>query len=62
MQRLASAFYTADDEFLNHTIEAADNGTWVSSVNVETKEISKQWMHMYSLCKMKELKQMLLVC
>jgi hypothetical protein len=61
MQRMASAVYTADDEFLNHTVEAAGDGTWVSCVNVETKEHSKQWMHTYSPCKRKD-NYLYLVC
>jgi hypothetical protein len=31
--------------------------TWVSFVNVETKEQSKQWMHTYSPNKLKKFKQ-----
>jgi hypothetical protein len=33
------------DEFLNHTVRVTGDGTWVSFVNVENKEQSKQWMH-----------------
>jgi hypothetical protein len=33
--------------------------TWVSFVNVETKEQSKQWMHTHSQNKPKKLKQTL---
>jgi hypothetical protein len=57
MRRMVSAFYTADDEFLNYTVEAAGDGTWVSSVNVETKEHSKQWMHTDSPYKMEHVVQ-----
>jgi hypothetical protein len=32
-------------EFLNHIVRVTGDETWVSFVNVETKEQSKQWMH-----------------
>jgi hypothetical protein len=35
-----------DHEFLNHI--ATGDDIWVSFVNVETKELSKQWMHTHS--------------
>jgi hypothetical protein len=36
---------------------ATGDKTWVSFVNVETKEQSKQWMHTHSPNKPKEFKQ-----
>jgi hypothetical protein len=36
--------------------------TWVSFVNVETKEQSKQWMHIHSSNKLKMFKQILSAC
>jgi hypothetical protein len=36
------------DEFLNHFIGITADETWISFVNVETKEQSKQWMHTHS--------------
>jgi hypothetical protein len=50
-QSMVSAFafierYHKDgDEFLGHIIGVTADETWVSFVNVETKEHSKQWMH-----------------
>jgi hypothetical protein len=35
--------------FSNHMIRVTGDETWVSFVNVETKEQSKQWMHIHSL-------------
>jgi hypothetical protein len=50
--KIASAFvdfserYHKDgDEFLNHIVRVTGDETWVSFVNAETKEWSKQWMH-----------------
>jgi hypothetical protein len=54
MQRKALALtflerYHKDvEEFLNHIIQVTGDETWVSFVNVETKEQSKQWMHIHS--------------
>jgi hypothetical protein len=66
MQRVTSAWtfsehYNKDaDEFLNHILRVIGNETWVSFVNVETKEqSSKQWMHTHSANKPKKIKQML---
>jgi hypothetical protein len=36
------------DEFLNHIVRVTGDETWVSFVNAETKEQSKQWMHTHS--------------
>jgi hypothetical protein len=45
-------------EFLNHIVRVIGDESWVSFVNVETKEQSKQWMHTYSPNKPKMSKQM----
>jgi hypothetical protein len=64
-QRMVSAltllerYYKNGDEFLNHIVWVTGDETWVSSVNVETKEQSKQWMHTHSPNKPKKFKQML---
>jgi hypothetical protein len=39
-----------------------DDETWVSFVNVETKEQSKQWMHTHSSNKLKKFTQTLSSC
>jgi hypothetical protein len=51
-QRMPSAlvdflerYHKAGDEFLNHIVRVTGDETWVSFVNVETKDQSKQWMH-----------------
>jgi hypothetical protein len=36
------------DEFLSHIVRVTGDETWVSFVNDETKEQSKQWMHTHS--------------
>jgi hypothetical protein len=41
-------YHKDGDEFLNHIVRVTDDETWVSFVNVETKEQSKQWMHTHS--------------
>jgi hypothetical protein len=38
-------YHKDGDEFLSHIVRLADDETWVSFVNVETKEQSKKWMH-----------------
>jgi tagatose-1,6-bisphosphate aldolase len=59
MQRMALAqtflelYHKDGDEFLSHIITG--DKTWVSLVNVETKEKSKQWMHTHSPNKLKSL-------
>jgi hypothetical protein len=45
------------DEFLNHIVRVTDDETWVSFVNVETKEPSEQWMHTHSQNEPKMLEQ-----
>jgi uncharacterized damage-inducible protein DinB len=44
-------------ELLNHII--TDDETWISFVNAETKEQSKQWMHTQSPNKPKKFKQIM---
>jgi hypothetical protein len=46
------------DEFLKHIIRIADDESWVSFVNIETKEKSSQWMHTHSPDKPKKFKEM----
>jgi hypothetical protein len=41
-------YYKDGDEFLNHIVRVAGDETWLSFVNVETTEQSKQWMHPHS--------------
>jgi hypothetical protein len=36
------------DEFLSHIVRVTADETWVSFVNAETREQSKQWMHTHS--------------
>jgi hypothetical protein len=62
MQRMALVFTFLeqchkDDEFLDHIVQAPGDKTWVSFVNVEIKEKSKQWMHTHSSNKLKKFKQ-----
>jgi hypothetical protein len=51
MQRMAPAFTFLEqyhkecDKFLNHIVRVTGDETWVSLVNAETKEQSKQWIH-----------------
>jgi hypothetical protein len=41
-------YHKDGDEFLNHIVRVTRDETWVSFVNVETKEQPKQWMHTHS--------------
>jgi hypothetical protein len=41
-------YHRHGDELLIHIIRVTDIDTWVSFVNVETKEQSKQWMYTHS--------------
>jgi hypothetical protein len=50
------------DQFLNHIVRVRGDETWVSFVNAETKEQSKQWMHTHSPNKQKKFKQTLSSC
>jgi type VI protein secretion system component VasA len=38
-------YHKDGEEFLHHIVRVTGDETWVSFVNVETKEQSKQWMH-----------------
>jgi hypothetical protein len=37
-----------DDEFRSHIVRVSGDETWVSFVNVATKEQSEQWMHTFT--------------
>jgi hypothetical protein len=52
-------YHKHGDEFHNHIVRVIGDETWVSFMNVETKEQSKQWMHKHSPNKPKKFKQML---
>jgi hypothetical protein len=64
MQRMTSALTFLDqyhedgNEFLSHIIQVTGNETWVSFVNVETKEWSMQWMQTHSPNKPKKFKRL----
>jgi hypothetical protein len=64
-QKMASAlavlerYHKDGDEFFSHMVRVTDDETWVSYVNVATKEQSKQWIHMHSPNKLKTFKQTL---
>jgi hypothetical protein len=45
------------DEFLKHIVGVTGDENWVSYVNVETKEKSKQGMYTHSPKKKKKFKQ-----
>jgi hypothetical protein len=51
--------YKDGDEFLNHTVRVTIDETWISFVNTESNEQSKQWMHAHLPSKQKKFKQML---
>jgi hypothetical protein len=61
MQRMISAFtslewyYKDCNEFLSHTARVTGDETWVSFVNFESTEWSKQWMHTHPLNNPKSL-------
>jgi hypothetical protein len=50
------------DEFLNHIVRVTGDETWVSFVNIKTKEQSEQWMHTHPSNKPKKFKQTLSAC
>jgi Fe2+ transport system protein B len=52
-------YHKDGDELLSHIIRVTVDETWVSFVNVETKEQSKQWMCTHSPNKSKKFKQAL---
>jgi hypothetical protein len=42
--RLLQRYHKYGDEFLNHIVRVTCEETWISFVNFENKEQSKQWM------------------
>jgi hypothetical protein len=49
MSSAVTELYHKDgDEFLSHIIRVTGAETWVSFMNVETKEQSKQWLQKHS--------------
>jgi hypothetical protein len=50
-------YHKDGDEFLSHILRVTGGETWVSFLNVETKEQSKQRMHTHSPNKSKKFKQ-----
>jgi hypothetical protein len=54
MLRKASAltflerYHKDGDKFLTHIVQVTGDETWVTFVNAETKEQSKQWTHTHS--------------
>jgi hypothetical protein len=54
MQRMALAltflerYHKDGDEFLHYTVQVTGDETWVSCVNVETKEQAKQWLYTFT--------------
>jgi hypothetical protein len=52
-------YHKDGDEFLSHIVRVTSDETWVSFVNVETKEQSKQWMYTHPPNKPKKFKQTL---
>jgi hypothetical protein len=55
-------YYKDDVEFLNHIVQVTDGEAWVSFVNIETKEQSKQWMPTHSPSKLNMFKQTSFAC
>jgi hypothetical protein len=59
-QRMTSAltflerYHKNGDEFFSHIVRVTGDDIWISFVNVETKEQSKQWMHTHSPNKFKQ--------
>jgi hypothetical protein len=49
-----TAIHNDGNEVLSHIIRVAGDETWVSFVNVETKQQSEQWMHTHSPNKLKK--------
>jgi hypothetical protein len=41
-------YHKDGDEFLSHNVRITGDEFWVSFVNAETKEQSKQWVHTHS--------------
>jgi hypothetical protein len=55
-------YHKNGNEFLNHIIQVTGYETWVSFVNVETKQPSKKWMHTHTPNKAKKFRQMFSAC
>jgi hypothetical protein len=55
-------YHKHGNEFLDHIVQVTGDEVWVSFVNVEAKEQSKQWMHTHSPNKPKKFKQTLSSC
>jgi exosome complex RNA-binding protein Csl4 len=55
-------YHKHGDEVLNRIVRVTGDETWVSFVNVETEEQSKQWMHTHSSNKPKKFNQALSAC
>jgi DNA-binding transcriptional MocR family regulator len=53
------SYHKDGNEFPNHIVRLTGDETWVSFVNVETKEQSKQWINTHSPNKQKKFKQTL---
>jgi hypothetical protein len=51
-------YHKDGDGFLSHIVQVTGDETWVSFVNVETKEQRKQWMQTHSPNKLKKFKEM----
>jgi acyl-CoA thioesterase len=58
-QTLLERHHNDGDEFLNRIVRVTGDETWVSFVNAETKEQSKQWMHTHSPKKPRKFKRYL---
>jgi hypothetical protein len=50
-------YHKDGEEFLDHIIRITGDETWISFVNVETKEQPKQWMHTHEPNNSKKFKQ-----
>jgi hypothetical protein len=48
-------YHNDGDEFINHIVRVTGEETWISFVNVGTKEQSKQWIHTHSPNKPKKV-------
>jgi hypothetical protein len=54
---LLEEYHKDGREFLNHIVSVTGDKTWTSSVNVHTKQQSKQWIHTQSPNTSNEFKQ-----
>jgi hypothetical protein len=55
-------YHKNGDDILSHIVRITDDETWVSFVNAETKEHSKQLMYTHSPNKPNKFKQMMSAC